>query len=118
MSRSSSFSPSRSRRLATVASVLTIVTLAAGALTLVAGVSLPEAWWPRTGAAFAAESPAARQDPCGLIVGPAKVYCDTGTATSAADQDSRVGWKVVPAGAVLAALVMWRHRSAAGQRRR
>ncbi|MGC2997275.1 hypothetical protein ACPF8X_02420 [Streptomyces sp. G35A] len=116
----SSFSPSRSRRIA-AASVLTVIVVAVGVLVLVLSVSLPEAWWPRTGRAFAAEDRSARHDPCGPIVGPAKEYCKRGTAASAFagrhDASGTAGWRLVPAGAGLAALVMWRGRTAAGQGR-
>lgn len=115
----SSFSPSRSRHLAAAASVLTVIVVALGVLVWVLSVSLPEAWWPRTGQAFAAEERSVRHDPCGPIVGPAKEYCKRGTAASARHHDaSRTArWRLVPAGAGLAALVMWRGRTAAGQGR-
>lgn len=120
---SSSFSPARSRRLAAVASMLTVIAVAAAVLTLLVGASLPESWWPRTGAAFAAErasDSAPRQDPCDLIVGPAKEYCERGTTTSASISPPAAGgqdfadaaWRLVPASAGLAALVIWRRRSA------
>ncbi|MGW5511591.1 hypothetical protein ACWEV9_28080 [Streptomyces albogriseolus] len=111
----SSFSPSRSRRIATAASVLTIIVVAVGVLVLVLSLSLPEAWWPRTGQAFAAEDRSARRDPCGLIAGPAKAYCERDSAVSASAGRHDVAgavWRAVPAGAGLAALVMWRGRTA------
>jgi hypothetical protein len=118
----SSFSPSRSRRIAAAASVLTVIVVAVGVLVLVLSVSLPEAWWPRTGQAFAAEDHPARHDPCGPIVGPAKEYCKRGTAASASasaghhDASGTARWRLVPAAAGLAALVLWRGRTAAGRR--
>lgn len=116
----SSFSPSRSRRPAAAASLLTVIVVAAGVLVLVLSVSLPEAWWPRTGQAFAAEDRSVRRDPCGLIVGPAKEYCERGTAASAGHHDASgtAGWRLMPAAAGLAALVLWRGRTAAGRRGR
>ncbi|MFI8193992.1 hypothetical protein ACIF8T_35450 [Streptomyces sp. NPDC085946] len=116
----SSFSPSRSRRIAAAAGVLTVIAVTAGVLLVALSVSLPEAWWPRTGQAFAAEDHSAQDDPCGLIVGPAKEYCTQGSTLSAsAGRRDAAGalWRLVPAGAGLAALVMWRGRSAAGRER-
>ncbi|TLS45768.1 hypothetical protein FE633_13480 [Streptomyces montanus] len=119
-----SFTPSRSRRLAAAASALTAIAIAVGVLVLALGASLPEAWWPRTGQAFATESSSAREDPCGLIVGPAKAYCERDTTTTAsapAEHPADVAgaaWTLVPAGTGLAALVMWRRRGAARQGRR
>ncbi|WP_031487322.1 hypothetical protein [Streptomyces bicolor] len=110
----------RSRRLAAAASVLTVITVVVGVLVLAGGVSVPEAWWPRTGQAFAADARPADEDPCTLIVGPAKDYCERGaTTTASAEQPGVAGavWRLVPAGAGVAALVVWRLRSAAGRRR-
>ncbi|MDQ0605770.1 hypothetical protein QF037_010203 [Streptomyces canus] len=120
---SSSFPSARSRRLAAVASVLTVITVAAAVVALVVGASLRESWWPRTGAAFAAETSSPRQDPCEVIVGPAKEYCERGVSASisspaAARQDlGDAVWRLVPAGAGLAALVIWRRRSATARGR-
>ncbi|TQK49756.1 hypothetical protein FBY35_0018 [Streptomyces sp. SLBN-118] len=112
----------RTGRLQAAASILAVIAVAACVLILSVGMSLPEAWWPRTGHAFAASSPSAHEDPCGLIVGPAKAYCKPGTTNSAsADHHADAtgaAWRLVPAGAGLAALAMWRRRGAAGQRRR
>ncbi len=111
----------RSRRLAAAASVLAVIALAIGVFVLAVGVGVPEAWWPHTGQAFAADARPADQDPCDLIVGPAKDYCEQGTTTTASAEHPDVAgaaWRLVPAGAGLAALVVWRLRSAAGQRRR
>ncbi|MFF1276973.1 hypothetical protein ACFVZC_26720 [Streptomyces marokkonensis] len=117
----SSFSPNRSRRIAATARVLTVIAVAVGVLVWVLSVSLPEAWWPRTGQAFAAEDRSARHDPCGPIVGPAKKYCKRGTAASTFaghhDASETARWRLVPAAAGLAALLMWRARTAAGQGR-
>ena len=110
----------RSRRVAAAASVLTVIAVVAGVAILALGVGLPEAWWPHTGRAFAADTRPAGGDPSALIVGPAKAYCERGTTTSAASKQNVAGaaWRLVPAGAGVAALVVWRLRSAAGQRRR
>lgn len=123
---SSSYSPTRARRAAAVASVLSVIGVGAVVLALVVGASLPESWWPRTGAAFATEtsSPSARrQDPCEVIVGPATVYCERGTTVSpstsaSAGQDlAGAAWRLMPAGAGVAAVVIWRRRSAPARER-
>jgi hypothetical protein len=51
-----SFAPDCARRLATAASTLTAISLAVGVLVLAVGARLPEAWWPRTGHAFATDT--------------------------------------------------------------
>lgn len=104
----------RSKRVAAAVSVLTVI----AAVVLALGVSVPQGWWPHTGQAFASD--AAHRDPCALIVGPAKAYCERGAAanTSAGHPDVAGGaWRLVPAGAGVGALVVWRLRGAAGQRR-
>ncbi|MEV6840786.1 hypothetical protein AB0N17_40995 [Streptomyces sp. NPDC051133] len=109
----------RSRRVAAVVSVLTVIAVVVAAVVLVLGVGVPQGWWPHTGQAFAAD--AAHRDPCALIVGPAKAYCERGAEAnaSAGHQDVAGGaWRLVPAGAGVGALVVWRLRGAAGQRRR
>ncbi|MFF3516978.1 hypothetical protein [Streptomyces sp. NPDC002573] len=109
----------RLRRVTAAASVLTVIAFVAAAVVLALGVGVPRAWWPHTGRAFAAD--AAHRDPCALIVGPSKAYCERGAASSAlADQRHVAGgaWGLVPAGAGVGALVVWRLRSAAGRRRR
>ncbi|WP_369153728.1 hypothetical protein [Streptomyces sp. R17] len=111
----SSFSPSRFRRIAAAASLFSVIVVAVGVLVLVLSVSLPEAWWPRTGEAFAAEDRSVRRDPCGLIAGPAMAYCERDSAVSASAGRHDVAgavWRAVPAGAGLAALVIWRGRTA------
>ncbi|GGJ56459.1 hypothetical protein [Streptomyces brasiliensis] len=111
----------RSRRVAAAASVLTVIAVVAGAITLTLGVSLPEAWWPHTGQAFAADTRTAHHDPCATIAGPAKAYCGRGTTTTGAAQQDVAGaaWRLVPAGAGVAALVIWRRpNTATGQGRR
>ncbi|WP_060903249.1 hypothetical protein [Streptomyces europaeiscabiei] len=112
----------RSRHCAAAASVLTLIALVVGVLVLAVGVDVPQAWWPHTGQAFAADARPADQDPCDLIVGPAKDYCERGTPTTTSASErpdgSGAAWRLVPAGAGLTALMVWRRRSAAGQRRR
>ncbi|MFJ8787008.1 hypothetical protein [Streptomyces sp. NPDC102476] len=111
----------RSRRRAAAASVLTLITVVVGVLVLAVGVSVPQAWWPHTGQAFASDNHPTDQDPCAVIVGPAKDYCERGTTTAvSAEQPGGAGaaWRLVPAGAGMAALVMWRLRSPVGRRRR
>ncbi|MFD9441866.1 hypothetical protein ACFWBR_27445 [Streptomyces sp. NPDC060006] len=130
----SSFSSSRCRRIAAVASALLVIALPAALLALVVGAGVPESWWPRTGRAFAADSPSpspsgsgsgsAHQDPCDLVVGPAQKYCERGTGSpaSSAGESRRAGactaWMVVAPAAGLAAVVVWRRRGAAGCGRR
>ncbi|MGW1067429.1 hypothetical protein ACWD4F_23280 [Streptomyces aureus] len=109
----------RSRRVAAAVSAVAVIAAVAAVVVVVAlGVGVPQAWWPHTGRAFAAS--AAHQDSCARIVGPAKAYCERGIATTAAGRQDRAGaaWRLVPAGAGVAAVVVWRLRSAAGQRRR
>jgi hypothetical protein len=109
----------RSRRAAAAVSVLTVIAVVASAVILALGVGLPDAWWPHTGQAFAADTRPAGDDPCALIVGPAKAYCERGATTTARQQDvAGASWRLATAGAGVAALVVWRLRSAAGQRRR
>ncbi|MCX5327792.1 hypothetical protein [Streptomyces sp. NBC_00140] len=114
----SSSSPSaRSRRPAAVASVLTVITVAAAVVALV-GANLSESWWPRTGVAFTPEpstSSTPRAHPCEVIVGPAKKYCERGTTTSGLASGEQhdvadAAFRLVPVGAGLGALVIWRRR--------
>ncbi|BBC28737.1 hypothetical protein SGFS_000280 [Streptomyces graminofaciens] len=114
-----SFAPRRSRRLAAAASALTAIAVAVGVLVLVLGASLPETWWPRTGHAFAADTAGTPAGACDLIAGPAKAYCERGrhaTSAAPAQGSSAAAWKLVPAAAVLGALVIWR-RAPAGRGR-
>jgi hypothetical protein len=112
----------RARRLAAAASVLAVIAIVVGVLVLAVGGGIPQAWWPHTGKAFAADTRPTNQDPCELIVGPAKDYCERGNTTTGPAAEHRdvagAAWRLVPAGAGLAALVVWRRRSAARQRRR
>ncbi len=105
----------RSRRIAAAASVLTVIAVVAFVIAL--GVGVPDAWWPQTGQVFAADARTGHPDACASIVGPAKAYCERGTTTAAGREDTAGAvWRLVPAGAGVAALVVWRLR-AAGQRR-
>ncbi|WP_438306603.1 hypothetical protein ACSHXN_44030 (plasmid) [Streptomyces sp. HUAS TT11] len=106
----------RSRRVSAATCVLTVIAVVAATVVLVLGVGVPGAWWPHTGRAFAADARPAAGDPCGLIVGPAKAYCEGNTATGHHDVAS-AAWKLVSAGAGVGALVVWRLRSTARQGR-
>ncbi|WP_331751856.1 hypothetical protein OG713_45805 (plasmid) [Streptomyces sp. NBC_00723] len=109
----------RSRRVAAAVSVLTVIAVV-GAVILALGVGLPDAWWPHTGQAFAADTPTDQHDPCTSIVGPAKTYCERGATTTAVGQQDMAAavWRLVAAGAGVAALMVWRLRHTSGQRRR
>ncbi|WP_328349121.1 hypothetical protein OG800_49040 [Streptomyces sp. NBC_00445] len=121
----SSFSSSGTQRIARAASALIVIALPAVLLALVVGAGVPQSWWPRTEQAFAADqshSDSARRNPCDLIVGPARKYCERGTSstTSSAVGEPRGGgaaWMLIPPAAGLAALVIWRRRGAAGHGR-
>jgi hypothetical protein len=111
----------RCRRYAAAANALTVIAVAAGALAVAIGGRVPQAWWPHTGQAFAAETRAAGQDRCALIAGPARDYCGRGATTTASAKHAGgadPAWRVVPASAGVGALVVWRLPSAAGTRRR
>jgi hypothetical protein len=126
----SSFRSSRSRRVARTASSLIVVALPAVLLALVIQAGVPESWWPQTGQAFAADQShvaAARTDPCDLIVGPAKEYCEGGhhsattsspSASEVSHEGARAAWIAIPLAAGLAAAVVWLRRGAAGHGRR
>ncbi|MFD8725455.1 hypothetical protein ACFV2H_47845 [Streptomyces sp. NPDC059629] len=107
-----------SRRIAAAASIVTLIIVAVGAVVL--GVILPDAWWPHTGQAFAASAGGAHHGPCDLVVGAAKAYCERGTSTEAATDRHAVSgaaWRLVPVCAGVAALMVWRLRPAARQKR-
>ncbi|RRR86995.1 hypothetical protein [Streptomyces sp. RP5T] len=126
----SSFSSTHARRLARAASTLIVIALPTALLALVVGTGVPELWWPQTGKAFAADQPhaePARQDPCDLVVGPAKEHCEPGRtptttpsvpAPEAPHRGARAASIVVPPMAGLAAIVVWRRRRSAVHRRR
>jgi hypothetical protein len=114
-----------SRRIATRAGVLAV---AAAVLALVVGMGWPQSWWPGTGRVTAdARVRPAGQDPCELIVGPAKEYCERGTksvrknSSGSADEAPHGGsggaWMLIPPAVGLTALLVWRRRPA-GQGRR
>ncbi|MER5184775.1 hypothetical protein ABT009_41905 [Streptomyces sp. NPDC002896] len=110
----------RSRRFVAAGSVLMVIAVAAGALVLVLGVSMPEAWWPRTGQAFAADVHSTHKTPCALIAGPGKAWCERGSTTAALAEDPRgagAAWQLVAPAAGVAALVMWRRHDAVQRRR-
>jgi len=122
------FSSSRARRIASAASILIAIALPAVLLALVVGMGVPQAWWPQTGQAFAVDQPhseSARKDPCDLIVGPAKEYCERGhhsiasssSAGEGPDGGTRAAWMLIPPAAGLAAFVLWRRQGAAGDGR-
>ncbi|MFF8932286.1 hypothetical protein ACF1AO_34040 [Streptomyces longwoodensis] len=124
----SSLNASRTRRIATWAGALAVMALPVVLLALIMGAGVPESWWPQTGQAFAAAPPhsGSTKDPCEKIEGPARKYCERGqrssASSSAADEapgeGSGAAWMVIPAAAGLAAVVVWRRRSAAGPGRR
>ncbi|MCZ4607377.1 hypothetical protein O3S80_27160 [Streptomyces sp. Lzd4kr] len=112
-----------SRRIATRAGVLAV---AAAVLALVVGMGWPQSWRPGTGHVTTADARVrpAGQDPCELIVGPAKEYCERGTRSvknSSADEaphgGSGTAWMLIPPALGLTALLVWRRRPA-GQGRR
>lgn len=86
----SPFSSSRSRHIARAASTLIVIVLPAVLFALVMGAGVPQSWWPQTGQAFAADQPhtESHRNPCDLIVGPAKKYCEHGhhSTSSAVDE--------------------------------
>ncbi|WP_416963304.1 hypothetical protein [Streptomyces sp. Agncl-13] len=111
----------RSRRIRTAAAVLTVIAVSVGVLALALKVGVPDAWWPHTGQAFASSPPPAHDDPCRLIVGEAKKYCERGTThTASAEHHGRASavWRLLSVGAGLTGHIVWRLRRAARQRRR
>ncbi|NNN37573.1 hypothetical protein HLK59_46065, partial [Streptomyces sp. S3(2020)] len=62
---------------------------------------------------------ATRQARCEVIVGPGHPYCERAAAGSASAQLHDLGdaaWRLVPAGAGLAALLVWRRSAVARER--
>ncbi|WP_405969062.1 hypothetical protein OG496_00610 [Streptomyces sp. NBC_00988] len=111
----------RSRRIRAAVAVLTVIAVTVGVLVLALGVGVPDGWWPHTGQAFASSSPSTHDDPCRLIVGRAKAYCERGTTTTASAEHhsgASAAWRLLSVGAGLTGLIVWRLRSASGQRRR
>jgi len=115
------FSWDRSRRLAAAAAVLTVIASCVGLLVLLvlaAKSGVPKVWWPHTGQAFATDTSAANQDPCDLIAGPGKAYCERnqhGSQPAAHPDLAGAAFRLAPAGAGVAALVVWRRRHATAQ---
>ncbi|MFF3350909.1 hypothetical protein [Streptomyces sp. NPDC002779] len=108
------------QRHAAAAGALTVIAVAVGALVLAVGAGVPQAWWPHTGQAFAADNRPADPSRCALIAGPVRNSCERGATTTAfAGQPggADAAWGLVPAGAGVAALVMWRLRNAGPGRR-
>ncbi|MFI1508191.1 hypothetical protein [Streptomyces sp. NPDC020597] len=116
-----SFPPSRSRRLAAAASALAAIAVTVGVLVLVLGASLPQAWWPRTGQAFASDAAPAPANACDRITGPAKAYCERGRRVSSAGSDrdgsGTAAWKLLLAATAVGALLVWRCRTPTRQGR-
>jgi hypothetical protein len=111
----------RARAIAAAVVVLTVIAACVGLLILAVKAGAPNGWWPHTGRAFTADTRALDRGRCDLIAGPAKRYCERHAQGShpAAHQDlAGAAFKLVPAGAGVAALVVWRLRNTAGQRRR
>ncbi len=106
----------RLRSVAATASVLLVIAVAAGAVFLALGAGGPDTWWPHIGQVFASDTHTMHQDPCAWIIGQAKAYCERGTAAPRQHGSGGV-WRLAAAGAGVAALVVWRLRSTAGQRR-
>jgi hypothetical protein len=111
------------RRVVAAAAVLAVIAIAIALLVLAATSGVPKGWWPRTGRAFAADMHTAGQDPCDLITGPGKAYCERSASTHALHADREpdtigAALRLVPAGAGVAALLVWRRRGASGQGRR
>ncbi|WP_019074630.1 hypothetical protein [Streptomyces hokutonensis] len=110
----------RSRHIRAAAAVLTVLAVTIGVLVLVCGAGVPDAWWPHTGQAFASSSPPAHDDPCRLILGEAKKYCERGTTHAAPAQHhgrASAAWRLVSVGAGLGALTVWWRRAARQKRR-
>ncbi|MFD7444062.1 hypothetical protein [Streptomyces sp. NPDC059909] len=108
----------RTRRTARAAGAWLVLAVAAALLALAVGVGVPEAWWPRTGQAFAANSQQPQGDPCDLVPGPAKEYCvrDAGDASSAARAEPHASavWVLLPTAALVG--IALRRRGAVVQR--
>ncbi|MGW2563397.1 hypothetical protein ACWCXB_30080 [Streptomyces sp. NPDC001514] len=103
-------------------SALLVLAISIAVLVLAHGVSVPEAWWPRAGEAFAASTEPGHQDPCDLIKGPARTYCVSDSTTAAADGQpsggSPANWTLIPPAVALIGITLWRRHDAVVQRRR
>ncbi|MFE7028834.1 hypothetical protein ACFU9Y_00880 [Streptomyces sp. NPDC057621] len=108
-------------RCLAAAGVLAVVAAALEVLVLTIGAGA-DAWWSHAGQTVAAAPRSQGQDPCDLIVGPARDYCerDASLTPPAGDLDvAGAVWRLVPAGAGLTALLVGRRRNAgAGRGRR
>ncbi|WP_415954397.1 hypothetical protein [Streptomyces sp. KLOTTS4A1] len=98
-----------------------VAAVATGALTatLLIGFAVPDGWWPTTGQAFASSAPetgAGADDPCDLVVGPAKDYCRgqglLQGAAPAPEFDAVDAWMLLPPAVGILALTAYRLRSA------
>ncbi|MDG4857050.1 hypothetical protein P8605_02555 [Streptomyces sp. T-3] len=103
----------RARRRASGIAAASVLTAALTIVGLV-GFGVPDAWWPQTGQAFAASpapSPSVKDDPCDLVVGPAKDYCTSGHAQAAAPApkfDATDAWMILPPAAGLLGMAVYR----------
>ncbi|MFE5753821.1 hypothetical protein ACFQ7I_08980 [Streptomyces massasporeus] len=104
----------RARRLGAAAILLAVVTVAVGVLVWAVGMGVPDAWWPDTGLAFAADSPRTRDDACAKVSGSGQTRCKSGATTAAAAAHHRpeVAWGLATAAAGLGALMVWRRQRA------
>lgn len=106
----------RARRR-TVAVAITGIAAAALTAAGLMGFGVPDAWWPTAGQAFASSAPkkaGGADDPCDLIVGPARDYCTSGASHSAAPAPAFGALDAVmllPPVAGLAALTVYRLRA-------
>ncbi|CCK24798.1 hypothetical protein BN159_0419 [Streptomyces davaonensis JCM 4913] len=110
----------RTRLIRAAASFPTVLAVIAGVVILALGLGLPDSGWPPTGQAFTTGTHALDHEPCDLIAGPAKNHCAQASTTStSANQPSSAGaaWRLLPAGAAVTGLVVWRYRGATGRRR-
>ncbi|MFJ9544388.1 hypothetical protein ACIRPX_45300 [Streptomyces sp. NPDC101225] len=108
----------RAHRVIATASVLAVVAIAIVLLVLAAKSGGLKGWWPHTGRAFATDT-----DPCDLITGPGKRYCERSTSTNALRSDrepdtASAAFELVPAGAGVAALMVWQRRGVIRQEQR
>lgn len=107
---------SRARRLAAAASLIAMITVLAVLLARLITAGLPEPWSPRPGPtrpAHATASPAPHREGCDLIAGPARTYCERspvspGPLAPSGQDVARAVWRLVPIGAGVAALIVWR----------
>ncbi|GGX96476.1 hypothetical protein GCM10010515_73760 [Streptomyces fructofermentans] len=107
-----------SGRIRAAARVLAVAAVAVGVLALAAAWSTPDSWGPRARQVTGAGP--AHGDPCDLIVGPGRAYCERSPAplgSGGRDAAAGVLRLVLPAGAGLAGLLVWRRRSSLVQGR-